>query len=358
MTDPLAGKPWAVERGDVLSWLMRLPNDCADLLFTSPPYEVARTYDIDFDLKGERWVSFMTDVVVIASKKVRGLIAVNCEGQTRNYSYSAVPFLLLADLKRGGLTVRKPPIFHRVGIPGSGGPDWLRNDYEPIVCVTRPGRLPWSDNTACGHPPKWAPGGSMSHRLTDGTRTNQWGKTGKNTAAGQTKPGGRLKTLEGRRPSHDDMTAGERRALIKMQMTRGYKDGDLRTVEVVYTPPAIANPGNVIQQHYTADEVAALLAEAGNVIHCVVGGGQMGHKLACENEAPFPLRLAEFFVRSFCPPGGLVLDPFCGSGTTGHAAILHGRRFLGCDIRESQVELSRRRLSTVTPPLITESVQP
>ena len=35
-----------------------------------------------------------------------------------------------ADLKRAGFNMRKPPVFHRVGIPGSGGPDWLRNDYE------------------------------------------------------------------------------------------------------------------------------------------------------------------------------------------------------------------------------------
>ena len=45
---------------------------------------------------------------------------------------------------------------------------------------------------------------------------------------------------------------------------------------------------------------------------------------------------------------GLVLDPFAGSGTTGHAAILHGRRFLGNDLRQSQVDLSRRRLEQVS----------
>jgi hypothetical protein len=63
----------------------------------------------------------------------------------------------VADLHRAGFNLRKPPIFNRVGIPGSGGPDWLRNDYEFIVCTTRTGKLPWADNTACGHPPKWAP---------------------------------------------------------------------------------------------------------------------------------------------------------------------------------------------------------
>jgi DNA modification methylase len=82
----------------------------------------------------------------------------------------------------------------------------------------------------------------------------------------------------------------------------------------------------------------------------------MGHPLAHSNEAPFPIALAEFFVRSFCPPNGLVIDPFCGSGTTGHAALDAGRRFAGCDVRESQVQLTRRRLeSGITPDLFAES---
>src|SRR5262249_23675191 len=56
----------------------------------------------------------------------------------------------------------------------------------------------------------------------------------------------------------------------------------------VYVPPKLANPGNVVQRLYTAEEVAALLAERGDVVDCVVGGGRMGSKLAEENEAPFP----------------------------------------------------------------------
>ena len=61
--------------------------------------------------------------------------------------------------------------------------------------------------------------------------------------------------------------------------------------------------------------------------------------------------LAEFFVRSYCPPGGVVLDPFAGSGTTGAVAVRLGRRFLGCDVRESQCEIARKRIIRETPNL-------
>ncbi len=70
----------------------------------------------------------------------------------------------------------------------------------------------------------------------------------------------------------------------------------------------------------------------------------MGSKLAHENEAPFPESLAEFFIRSFCPKGGIVLDPFSGSGTTCAVAEKTGRKWIGIDVRESQTQLTTKRI--------------
>ena len=280
---------WSCEAADLLAWLPTLPDDSIDLLFTSPPYLSARTYGRTDVARGlDAWVAWMMDVVRAAAPKVKGLIAVNCEGQTRDYRYQPAPFLLIADLHRAGFNLRKPPVFHRVGIPGSGGPDWLRNDYEPIVCVTREGRLPWSEPTACGKPPKFRSGGAMSNRTVAGERVGARVKGGRLSKFGAT------------------------------------------------AQPAVANPGNVLR--------------------CQVGGGRMGHALAHENEAPFPLKLAVFFVLSFCPPGGVVCDPFAGSGTSCHAEVENGRRFVGCDVRQSQVDLCARRMKTITPDLFSEAM--
>lgn len=68
-------------------------------------------------------------------------------------------------------------------------------------------------------------------------------------------------------------------------------------------------------------------------------------KLAHENEAPFQLPLAEWFIRSFCPHKGIVCDPFCGSGTTAHAAIRLGRQYAMFDIRDTMVGLTKRRVA-------------
>lgn len=87
------------------------------------------------------------------------------------------------------------------------------------------------------------------------------------------------------------------------------------------------------------------LARPRDVIRVCVGGGQMGSKLACLNEAPFPENLVDKFVPVFSPEKGIVVDPFMGGGTTGKVALKHGRRFIGCDIRENQIDLTKRRIA-------------
>lgn len=307
-------KPQHVEVGDCLDLLRSMPTGSVDLIVTSPPYEDCRTYGIDFSLKGQAFVDWCVERFIECVRVSRGMVCWVIEGKTKQFRWSATPALLMADLHRAGVHLRKPPVYSRVGIPGSGGPDWFRNDYEFVICGSKGGKLPWSDNTACGHPPKWAPGGAMSNRQSSGARVNQWGHS-IDSGATVVDAGGVVRS-KGKRPSH-------RRAATPSQTARqNGEDGSLS-----YLPPVLANPGNVIA--------------------CKVGGGLMGSKLAHENEAPFPESLPERFIRSFCQPGGITLDPFCGSGTTLAVAIKTGRRAIGFDVRESQRELTLRRIAEV-----------
>lgn len=57
-----------------------------------------------------------------------------------------------------------------------------------------------------------------------------------------------------------------------------------------------------------------------------------------------PLALLSMLVGACSPPGGTVLDPFCGSGTTLVAASSLGRRAIGFDLSPRAVEVARRRL--------------
>jgi site-specific DNA-methyltransferase (adenine-specific) len=50
-------------------------------------------------------------------------------------------------------------------------------------------------------------------------------------------------------------------------------------------------------------------------------------------------------VVQFCERGGLILDPFAGSGSTGVAAVMEGRRFIGVEREAEYVEIARRRIA-------------
>jgi len=66
-----------------------------------------------------------------------------------------------------------------------------------------------------------------------------------------------------------------------------------------------------------------------------------------------PVTLMRYLVRLVTPPGGIVLDPFCGSGSTGVAAIMEGFSFLGIDISEEYCEIAKRRIVGTNPSLFT-----
>ncbi|MBX7113015.1 MAG: site-specific DNA-methyltransferase [Myxococcaceae bacterium] len=57
-----------------------------------------------------------------------------------------------------------------------------------------------------------------------------------------------------------------------------------------------------------------------------------------------PLRLLERVLEASSNPDAVVLDPFCGSGTTGVAAVSMGRRFVGIDMNDAYLDLSARRI--------------
>jgi len=67
-----------------------------------------------------------------------------------------------------------------------------------------------------------------------------------------------------------------------------------------------------------------------------------------------PLSLMRYLCRLVTPPGGVVLDPFAGSGSTLLAALKEGFRFIGIEKEEKYCEIARRRVAEATPSLFME----
>lgn len=299
----------------------RLPleSQSVDLVVGSPPYADARLYledgrDLGISRDQFEWVDWMLAVTAEALRVTRGAVIWVCAGVTRDRNYWPCCEGLLWEAHKRGWLSERPVYWHRVGIPGSGGDQWFRADVEYCLAFKRAEKFPWSDNTACGHPPKWAPGGAMSNRMASGKRVNAFGVGGKK--------------MNGRRA-----------------------DGSAATREKAFSvssrnPDAVANPGNYLE---VADD------QSSSVIRVQAGGGRLGHPIAHENEAPYPEAVPEFFIKSLCPPGGIVCDPFSGSGTTAATAERLGRRAVGFDLRLSQCRLGRRRVDRPHAPVVRAS---
>lgn len=65
--------------------------------------------------------------------------------------------------------------------------------------------------------------------------------------------------------------------------------------------------------------------------------------------ATFPPALPEICIKAGCPIDGTVLDPFCGSGTTGLVAARLGREFIGIEANPKYVEMARERITADAP---------
>jgi DNA modification methylase len=62
------------------------------------------------------------------------------------------------------------------------------------------------------------------------------------------------------------------------------------------------------------------------------------------HSAAFPVEIPRRCIGAGCPVGGVVLDPFFGSGTTGYAAQQMSRKFIGCELNEAYKPLQDERL--------------
>lgn len=72
------------------------------------------------------------------------------------------------------------------------------------------------------------------------------------------------------------------------------------------------------------------------------------HVEKTDHPCQFPVALVQRLVRALTKVGGLVVDPFMGSGSSAVAAVLEQRRFIGCDIEESYVAIAERRIAQLS----------
>jgi site-specific DNA-methyltransferase (adenine-specific) len=71
-----------------------------------------------------------------------------------------------------------------------------------------------------------------------------------------------------------------------------------------------------------------------------------------------PTDLMAYLCRLVTPPGGIVLDPFMGSGSTGKAAMREGFRFIGCELDAGYFEIAKARIKAAQPAADNDNGEP
>jgi site-specific DNA-methyltransferase (adenine-specific) len=102
----------------------------------------------------------------------------------------------------------------------------------------------------------------------------------------------------------------------------------------------------------TPVEVASTTLRKGYDIFRVMWGGFMRDlehdELRLEHPTQKPIKLMKRLVEKFTKDGDIIIDPYCGSGSTLVACKKLGRNFIGCDIKQEYVDMANKRLSITT----------
>ena len=76
-----------------------------------------------------------------------------------------------------------------------------------------------------------------------------------------------------------------------------------------------------------------------------IGAGVSKDKIAFKHPAIFPEKLVKDHILTWSNPGDIIFDPMTGSGTTGKMAVLNNRDFIGIEISQEYLEITKQRIT-------------
>ena len=291
--------------GDARRLLAKLPEACIDLSFWSPPYYVGKSYErhLSFD----DWRRLLREVIHSHARIIKpgGFLAVNI-GDILCFPDPSMPRFQANNRRRKKVPVTKEQIL----AVKKEHPNAKRQELAALLgCSEQTIQRRLEDNNVRGG--KQAPSTKV---LLTGCMVAEWAEE-----AGF--------YLYDQRIWHKDPCWANGR-----WHSNSYRAVDEFEHIYVFWRPGITDYD---RNRLTADEWASWGSRGVWSIRSVSRNDR--------HEAEFPEELAARVIRLFSPPGGLVLDPFVGSGTTTAVAKKLGRQWLGVDMDPRHARMARRR---------------
>jgi DNA modification methylase len=242
----------------------------------------------------------------------------------------------------------------------------LKPAFEPIVVARKP-----IEGTVANNVLKWGTGGLN----IDGSRigTGEGVVTFDRAARKEEGNSYDLGTVTGVRPSNQgrwpaNIILDPYTAELLDEQSGTLKSGELKAGRPVahtnvdfmkgldtHTYSSQSNSGGASRFFYVAKASKRDRNEGLDELPQVVGGSMTGKEYRENKPTNHPVRqnfhptvkpttLMEYLIKLVTPPGGTVLDPFTGSGSTGKAAILQGFDFIGIEMTEEYLPIIEGRL--------------
>jgi DNA modification methylase len=335
---------WRIIQGDCLTILPKLPAASIDALITDPPYGIG--------INNMRWDHpSALDPAYPHGRRARSPDpAAAVQGFSARWSAQC-----LRVLKPGGhlAAFAAPRTFHLLarGLEEAGFEIrdvlmWIQGQGYPATRVL-PGGL------ATGLKPAWEPI-MLARRPLEGSIERNLAKHGTgamNIDACRVEPAGHDCPGGGRTHSHRTIASERGRWPANLLLSHGRSctagrcERDCPVVllgerhRFFYASKASRRERDAGCEQLARRVVQTYKIGAHNVQRC------KENPIANIHPTVKPIELMRWLVRLLTPPGGLVLDPFTGSGSTGAAAVLEGARFLGIEREETYLPIARARIT-------------
>lgn len=332
--------PLLLRTGDARRVLPRFPEACIDCCLTSPPYWGQRDYaggGIGRESRPEAYVEALlgTFAEVARVLKPEGSLWLNLGDAYRKKRLLGLPWrVALALGDEQGWILRNAVVWNKL----KGGPDTardrLRRHHEMLFHFVRQPEYHY-DLDAIRNAPRQT-------RVVGGAVVSATGVTGVryrrqielSTALDDAEKAAAVAALERELAAVKEGRLADFRMVLRGRQRATHSDRD----SVSGRARELRDKGFYVLRYHPKG------SKPGDVWEILPedtqgrGSGGKGHFAA------FPEDLCRTPVLATCPPGGVLLDPFCGTGTALKVARDLGRRAVGIDISRDYVAQARRRL--------------
>jgi len=331
--------PFHLIEGDAELTLQTLPAQSVDMCLTSPPYWAQRKYDGASVLGAEPTpAEYVAHLVRIFHElrrvlKPGGSLWLNLGDTYLKKNLCGIPWRVALALQEDGWILRNAIVWDKVKGNPCNAKDKLRNVYEQVFHFVQRSSY-YYDVDAIRTAPKQP--------------TYQQGKIVTPTGVSGTKYASQIRRSK-------SLSASEKEAALATlaETLRKVEHGDISDFRMLIR-------GTQRSTHSNDPEFSGRAQELQTRGFCILPYHKNGPKpgdvwhIIPEDEwrtdshyAVFPLELCETPIKATCPEGGVLLDPFVGSGSALAAALLLGRRGVGIDTSATYLATARKRLQTI-----------